>query len=222
MGSTTTSPATGPADDRSTAARIRDAAIELFGEAGVAATSVRAIAAAAGVSPALVIHHFGSKDQLRVACDEHVAATIRENKTAAMAQGASLDPTAALRDASDGGTLFRYLARTLVDGSPHVAELVDELVSDAVEYMELGVEQGMLQPTDDPHGRAAVLTVWSLGALVLHEHLQRLTGADLASPDPPALLGYIRPAMELLAGGIMTEAMAAPLLAGLTAPQEEG
>jgi AcrR family transcriptional regulator len=220
--SSTTLPSRGPADDRSTAARIRDAAIQLFGEAGVAATSVRAVAAAAGVSPALVIHHFGSKDQLRVACDEHVAAVIRENKTAAMQQGGGLDPMAALRDTADSAWLFRYLARTLVDGSPHVAELVDELVADAVAYMEVGVEQGLLRPSDDPHGRAAILTLWSLGALVLHEHVLRLTGADLASPDPPDYLGYARPAVEMLAGGVMTEAMAAPLLAGLAAPQEEG
>jgi AcrR family transcriptional regulator len=210
-----------PADDRTTAARIRDAAIGRFADAGVAGTSVRAIAAAADVSPALVIHHFGSKDGLRVACDEHVAATIREGKTAAMAQGLGLDPIAAMRENAAGSLHVRYLARTLVDGSPHVAELVDELVADAVGYMATGVEQGIVRPTDDPHGRAAVLVIWSLGALVLHEHVLRLTGADLASPDPPEQLGYIRPAMELLSTGVITEAMAAQLRASLDA-QEEG
>jgi AcrR family transcriptional regulator len=209
-----------PADDRTTAARIRDAAIGCFADAGVAGTSVRAIAAAADVSPALVIHHFGSKDGLRVACDEHVAAAIREGKTAAMAQGLGLDPMAAMREQAFGPSYVRYLARTLVDGSPHVAELVDELVADAVGYMETGVEQGILRPSDDPHGRAAVLVLWSLGALVLHEHVLRVTGADLASSDPPDQLGYLRPAMELLSTGIITEAMATQLRASLAEHQE--
>jgi len=38
----------------------------LFAERGYAATSVRRIAAAAGVDPALVIRHFGSKEELFV------------------------------------------------------------------------------------------------------------------------------------------------------------
>ena len=85
-------------DDRTTAARIRDAAIECFAAEGVAGTSIRTIAAASGVSPGLVIHHFGSKDELRTACDDYVAALIRELKSEAIAAGAGIDPVAALRD----------------------------------------------------------------------------------------------------------------------------
>lgn len=58
--------------DLTATARIRNAAIELFARDGFQKTNVRAIAAAAGVSPALVIHHFGSKDGLRAVCDEYV------------------------------------------------------------------------------------------------------------------------------------------------------
>lgn len=43
---------------------IRDAAERLFAVQGYAATSVRDIAARAGVDPALVIRHWGSKEQL--------------------------------------------------------------------------------------------------------------------------------------------------------------
>jgi AcrR family transcriptional regulator len=61
-------------DDRTTRAVIRDEALRLFAERGPDAVTVRQIAAAAGVSPGLVIHHFGSKDGLRKAVDEHVLA----------------------------------------------------------------------------------------------------------------------------------------------------
>jgi AcrR family transcriptional regulator len=193
------------APDRTTPARIRDAAIACFADAGVAGTSVRTIAAAAEVSPGLVIHHFGSKDGLRVACDQHVAALVREHKTEAAAAGPGLDPVAALRRYDDGPPLLRYLARTLVDGSPHVAELVDEMVADATEYMQVGVRTGQLRPTGDPRGRAAVLTLWSLGALVLHEHAERLLGADLAG-DPQRSFGYLLPALDILGRGVITEA----------------
>jgi AcrR family transcriptional regulator len=198
-------------DDRTTRSRIRDAAIACFADAGVDGTSVRTIAATAEVSPALVIHHFGSKDALRVACDRHVADTIRANKSEAMAAGTGIDPLGAMRDAADGPPITRYLARTLGDDSPHVAALVDEMVEDAVAYTEQGVTSGALRPSDDPRGRAAVLVVWSLGALVLHEHVARLTGADLAAGlDPEQLQGYLAPALEIMAG-IFTPEMAAAL-----------
>ena len=211
--------AEGPADDRSTAARIRDAAIGCFACAGVDRTPVRAIAEAAGVSPALVIHHFGSKDALRVACDRHVAALIRARKMASVQQGASLDPIASLRAQADGPPLLAYLARTLTDGSPHVAELVDELVDDAVTYMAEGEDTGMLRPTADRRAQAAVLLVWSLGALVLHEHVDRLLGADLLG-EPEDLMGYVAPAVEILGRGVMTEEAYDRLSAAMAAADE--
>lgn len=49
---------------RATRAAIEEAARRLFTERGFEATSVRAIGAEAGVDPALVIRHFGSKEAL--------------------------------------------------------------------------------------------------------------------------------------------------------------
>ena len=188
--------------DLTARARIRDAAIACFAEVGVSSTSVRTIAAAAEVSPGLVIHHFGSKDRLRVACDQHVAALVRETKAEALAAGAGLDVVGALRGASDGPPVVRYLARTLGDGTPHVAELIDEMVDDATDYLAVGVEAGTLKPAEDLRGRAVVLVMWSLGALVLHEHVTRLTGADLTG-GPAEMEPWILPAMEILAEGVL-------------------
>jgi len=207
-----------PDDDRSTPARIRDAAIRCFADNGVDRTPVRTIAEAAGVSPALVIHHFGSKDRLRVACDRHVAALIRAQKSDSMRAGAGVDPMTALRTYGEGPPLLAYLARTLTDGSPHVSELLEELVADAVAYMAEGEANGLLRPSDDPHGRAAVLLLWSMGALVLHEQAARLLGVDLLG-DTDQLLGYLRPALEVMGRGVMTEE-AYERLAGAMDPAE--
>ncbi|MDH3307389.1 MAG: TetR/AcrR family transcriptional regulator [Acidimicrobiia bacterium] len=195
-------------DDRTTRARIRDAAIATFAEQGVARTTARKVAAAAGVSAGLVIHHFGSMDGLRAACDEHIAAVIRHQKEEAMTAGPTFDVLAALRE-GDTGPMAAYLARILVDDSPAVGKLVDDLIADAEGYLRQGVEAGMLKPTEDPQGRAAVLAIWSLGALVLHRHLDRILGIDLADPNAgsdPAIGAYIGPAYEILGEGIFTEA----------------
>jgi AcrR family transcriptional regulator len=69
--------------DLTAAARIRDAAIEQFGQHGFG-TGLRAVGEAAGVSAALVIHHYGSKHDLRKACDGYVAEEIRSGKSAAI------------------------------------------------------------------------------------------------------------------------------------------
>jgi len=194
-------------DDRTTTARIRDAAIQCFAEDGVAATSIRAIATRAEVSPGLVIHYFGSKEDLRTACDEYVAAAIREMKSEAMETGAGFDPLEAWRRQASGPPITRYLAKTLGDGSPHVAAIVDEMAADAAAYMEVGVTTGMITPSHYPKQRAAILTIWALGALVLHEHLERLIGIDITrnlSDDPKAAGNYVGPALEL-AGGFITD-----------------
>ena len=192
-------------EDRTAKARIRDAAIECFAASGVDGTSIRTIAGAASVSPGLVIHHFGTKDGLRVACDQYVAARIREQKAGAMAQGAGFDPLASLRGATSGPPIIRYLARTLVDGSPHVAELVDELIADAVAYIDVGVESGLLTPSEHPRERAALITLWSLGGLVLHEHMTRHLGVDItgdAFSDPAAAWPYVGAALDVFSGFI--------------------
>lgn len=207
-------------DDRSTRARIRDAAVTRFAADGIAATTARAVAADAGVSPALVIHHFGSMDGLRQACDEYVASVIREHKHQAMAEGAALDVLAAMRRARQDVPLMRYLARSLADGSPAVAALIDELVADAAEYMAEGVRSGSLRPTAYPYQRAAVLTIWTLGAMVLHEHLERLLGVDLTS-DPSKVAGahayanYIGPVLEVFTDGLVSDEVAAAMRTAL-------
>jgi AcrR family transcriptional regulator len=52
------------------ASEILEAARSLFAEQGFQAATIRAIAAKAGVNPALVHHHFGTKDELFIAAME--------------------------------------------------------------------------------------------------------------------------------------------------------
>src|ERR1700759_4658032 len=99
------------ADDLTAAAPIRAAAIEQFGEHGFG-VGLRSIADAAGVSAALVIHHFGSKDGLRKACDDYIAEEIRSTKSEALQ---SKDPAtwfAQLAEIEDYAPLMAYLVRS--------------------------------------------------------------------------------------------------------------
>lgn len=195
------------AETRSGAERIRDAAITLFGERGFRATPLKAIAAEASVSQALIVHHYGSKEGLRVACDEHVTHLVRQRKEETLGAEEQFDPFPALRRLQEGKPLLRYLTRALTEGGRHASDLVDEMIVDAQDYLAQGERAGMIKPSAVPQDRAALLVIWSLGALTLHEHVRRLFGADFlaASTPPEDLQRYLRPALELYTQGLVPE-----------------
>ncbi len=67
----------GEARGAATRAALIRVGLDLFGARGFEAASTRAIAAAAGANVAAIAYHFGGKEGLRLACADHVAATIR-------------------------------------------------------------------------------------------------------------------------------------------------
>src|SRR3981081_2661998 len=121
----TTSPPVGAhaVDDLTARARIRDAALRHFAERGVDGTTIRGIAADAGVSAGLVQHHFGSKEELRAACDAYVMNTIRREAGQALDDQRLDDPTFIADAYATATPIMRYLARALVHGSPAAAAL---------------------------------------------------------------------------------------------------
>ena len=195
------------ADHRSGAERILDAAMLLFGERGFRGTTLKDIATEAGVSQALIVHHYGTKDQLRATCDEHVADLIRTRKEEAMGDAPQIDPFIALRQLSNSRVLLRYLTRTLTEGGDHATQLIDDMIADAEKYMTQGEKAGLIKPSAVPRDRVVVLVLWSLGALVLHEHAQRLLGVDfLAEGGSSAdLQRYLYPALELYTQGLVVD-----------------
>ena len=122
-------------DDRTARARIRDTALELFAEHGEGMVTMRQIAEQAGVSPALVVHHFGSKDGLRDAVVEHVRAWLDElidrsaqpDVTTDLAAGNWGSIAELIAPEALDGTLAampRYLRRLLLAGDPVGTDLI--------------------------------------------------------------------------------------------------
>lgn len=180
------------AEDLTARARIRDAALLQFAEHGVRGATIRGIAAAAGVSVGLVQHHFGTKEELREACDAHALETIRRSKQRAFDEGMG-DPGFMATMVEVALPIQRYMARALVDGSPAAARLFDDAVAFTEELLGSDVP-GMARPnTSDLHAYAAVMTGMAFGLTVLHEHLSRALGADTLSRE-----GYRRLALAML------------------------
>ena len=169
--------------DRTTKARIRDAAVARFPADGFAGATVRGIAAEAGVSPGLVIHHFGSKENLRSECDEHVIRLLGETKRQAMRDGS-------YRQGGAIATLYqlmepvaRYLAWALRTGGEASQRIFDDLLEDVIAQMEEYGAAGVMADVDDVRTQATVILVMQLGGLVLHEHYSRQLGVDTLSAE---------------------------------------
>jgi len=119
------------ANDLTARARIRDAAISHFADEGYERATIRGIAATAGVSPGLLRHHFGSKEELRRACDEHIAETLRRVNAQYLE-----DLSGAAVDRRLVQPFERYIVRALAENSPSAAPIFDEMVTMTERWLE--------------------------------------------------------------------------------------
>ncbi|APU16457.1 MULTISPECIES: TetR family transcriptional regulator [Actinoalloteichus] len=184
-------------------ARIRDAAILLFGRNGVPGTSVRAVAEQAGASPALVMHHFGTKDALRAVCDQHVLDAVFDQKDDLASGGADAVIGSWLADLDGSRPLLDYLARMLVDDTEAGASLFDQLVTRTESMLAAGVRDGTMRQSSDPPALAAVLAVQGVAPLLLHHHLRRVLGGVDSPADVIRRLTV--PLVELYTRGLHTD-----------------
>ncbi|WP_406379882.1 TetR/AcrR family transcriptional regulator [Streptomyces sp. NBC_01618] len=171
---------------RATEARILDGARELFAERGFDRTTIRAVAAAAGVDPALVMQYFGSK---------------RELFTRAVQASPSL-PTD-----SDGDALVDQLIATLglklgglPDGTLAMMRsmLTDPAAADHARASlgrQIGSIGAALPEAEDPELRAALVVTTMIGVTIGHQ----LLGLDVLR-DAPAdrIAALLRPAFKSL------------------------
>ncbi|MFV0428606.1 MAG: TetR/AcrR family transcriptional regulator [Arachnia sp.] len=163
-----------PADER-----ILLAARDLFGRQGIRTTTVRQIAEAAEVSPGLVIHHFGSKDGLRDACDEQLMVQLAQATDSLGDDKDAFHPMAklALLESS-----LSYLNASLLAGGPGADQLFDGLC-DLTEVMFAAMPD-QVRPSSDPRALVATVVAQSCGIGLLGDRIaHRLGGQSLTDPD---------------------------------------
>lgn len=190
-------------DDLSTTARIRDAAIDQFGQLGFG-VGLRGIAKAAGVSAALVIHHFGSKDGLRRACDDYVADTIRTTKTESVQASEPAAWFAQLADIESFAPLMAYLVRSMQAGGDLSKMLWRNMIDNAEQYMEEGVRAGTIKPSPDPKARAHYMALAGGGGFLLYLQLHD-NPTDVRAVLHDYAQDMVLPALEVYTHGLMAD-----------------
>ena len=174
------------AEESSTTERIRNAALKSFATYGTSATSLRSVAAAAGVSVGLVQHHFANKAGLIKAVDDHVLGLV----IAAIAPpvpGPPADSIAEMgsrvtRMVAEQPDIVDYLGRALIDGSPLGTTIFDTLAGLGIARWNKRNDRGETRPEVDLTWAALNALVLPLGTIILRGHIERHLPEGFSSP----------------------------------------
>ena len=184
--------------DLTAKARIRNAALDLYASQGEDRTSMRAIAAAAGVTVGLLVHHYGTKDNIRDAVEELIVDYFRQAIARAPADGTPAD-FAAARDAAVAEMLtanpevVNYLRRALLDPAGprgHLLERLTELSSTEVSQLR---RAGLASVKRAESAQVVGVMIRQLGHLFLQPMLDAMW-RQMADPDAP---GTDKPVLEV-------------------------
>ncbi|MCZ7415997.1 TetR/AcrR family transcriptional regulator [Streptomyces sp. WMMC897] len=178
-----------PVEDLTSRARIRDAALAQFAEHGSKGATIKSIAAAAGVSPGLLQHHFGSKKALQEACDAYVMAAFDGLDRFGLNGGEITKPDFVEELLAKSSLVIRYIARAMVEGSPLAAALFDNGAAVAEEFL-VGIAPDRFPAGSAEAGDAgAVMAAMHFATIVLHDHLGRRMGDDVLAPQHSHRIG---------------------------------
>lgn len=170
-------------DDLTARVRIRDAALKHFAEEGYERTTIRAIARTAGVSHGMLRHHYGSKIDLRAGCDDYVFQVLHRLNTVLLDIPSAADPPL-----QSSKPLWRYAARTLVEGSPTAGPIFDELVVMTARRLVHSGDPDSTRTDDQHHAQAALLAAMASAIPLFQEHLSRALGIDIFSSEGDELV----------------------------------
>jgi AcrR family transcriptional regulator len=171
---------------RRTEARILDAATQIFFAAGYERTTIRAVASAAGVDAGLVMHYFGSKQELfRQVTD---AAPVPEF-SAAPGQAAEQILAALADRLADEPVASLTILRSMLT-NPEAASAMSESLA----RYQAQIAQTI--PAGDANLRAAIISAIIVGVTV-SRHL--IKSDELATADPAQVISLLRPGMISLA-----------------------
>lgn len=161
------------------------AGMKLFAERGFAGVGLREIAAEAGVSLGLVRTHFGSKDGLRAAIDEHVLEEIKHLYATVLEHSGTEALGMAVEDAlewiSRDRDALMYARMALMEKSPGSQALFDEILSIMRQFIDMNAKRGLLQPGVDREWAAIYLVFDFIGPAIVEPFAKSAFGKSMYS-----------------------------------------
>jgi AcrR family transcriptional regulator len=193
-----------PAADQRTRARLLDAAIRLFADAGFKRVTVRAICRTAHANVAAVNYHFRNKLGLYREVTEVGIAVLQETTALAIQAAPDGTPEEKLRAYITVVTerlvgsvghewLQRFITREMADPTPALASLVDRGLKPRLEYLGRIIGEMLTLPPDHPQVLECVTSVHAQILLFRDNPItQRLRSrARLRAPTPEEIAQHI-------------------------------
>ncbi len=195
-----------PGDPQVTRQAILKAARTTFAEAGYERATIRSIATLAGVDPALVHHHFGSKEDLFAAAHEY-----------------PVSPSAVKEALEAGeGTMGERLARLLLEADVAATQPFEALVRAAMSnqrarrmlrrFIEKGVLDVVAAQLEAPDARLRIALAGShlMGLFVM----RRVIGVDVArATDLETIVEMVAPVIDHYLTGDLSPDWASAVIA---------
>jgi AcrR family transcriptional regulator len=168
--------------------RIRQAALKSFATKGAAGTSLRSVAADAGVSLGLVQHHFETKSGLIKAVDDYVMsvviAVVAQPVSAPHAKDSIADMgsrvTTLLLEHPD---VVDYFGRALIDGSQLGNTIWDTLSAFGTARWTARKENGEAREDIDVTWASLNSLVLAVGTLIVRGHIERQIPGAFTTPE---------------------------------------
>jgi TetR/AcrR family transcriptional regulator, regulator of cefoperazone and chloramphenicol sensitivity len=170
---------------------------KVFAREGFTGTSLRMIAVEAGVSAALLVHHFGSKQRL---IEETIETTLGEwmrekDHLAELPLSEALSEWP--RTAEDGQQRLEFFKQVMLSGGRPAQVLMERMHFEARERLTAMTKAGVMRDVSDIDTAALLLAVYGMAPLILSDSIKKILGGDIADPEISEKLA--RSSLELFA-----------------------
>ncbi len=169
----------------------------MFAREGFAGTSLRMIAVEAGVSAALLVHHFGSKQRL---IEETIETTLGEwmrekNQLAELPLSEALSQWP--QTAQDGHQKLAFFKQVMLSGGKPAQLLLERMHFEAKERLNMMTKTGVMRDVADIETAALLLAVYGMAPLILSDSIKKILGGEITDPEISEKLA--RSSLELFA-----------------------
>jgi len=177
--------------------RLIEVATAVFAREGFAGTSLRMIAVEAGVSAALLVHHFGSKQNL---IEQTITQTLGDWMRAK--DGLSkLSISEALAQwtivSKEGSVKLAFFKQVMLAGGKPAQILLERMHAEAKGRIVQLSEAGKMRRLEDPDTAALLMAIYGLAPLLMSDSIKKILGGDIT--DEAVSEKLARSSFELLA-----------------------
>lgn len=187
-----------------TRAQLVEVATEAFARDGISATSLRSIAKEAGVSPALVVHHFGSREKLIEECIIKALGLWVSEQQEFVDVSLSTALTKWQGAVDKHGVKLQFFRQVLLAGGAPANALFSRMVKETEMVIDSQAAKGRMRKVENQKDFALLLTLQELAPLMLQSEVADYLGSSHLNPETQGRIALARE--ELLTKGILRKA----------------